>query len=119
MKLEGQNAVVTGGCSGLGLATVKLLVSKGVHVAIMDLDAKQGKTIVEELGDEKVCFLEVDITRDDEVREGVEAAVNKFGTVRIFANCAGLVHSETTATDSKIHSSTAFRKIMNMNLLGT
>lgn len=50
MKLEGQTAFITGGCSGLGLATAKLLVTKGMKVVIADQNSKQGKTIVEELG---------------------------------------------------------------------
>ncbi len=119
MKLEGQTALVTGGCTGLGLATAKLLVSKGVRVIVLDIDRKYGKSLEEELGEDKFFFLEVDVTRDDEVREGIEAAVEKFGAIRIFVNCASIVHSESTTTDSKIHSSTAFRKILNLNLMGT
>lgn len=47
MKLEGQTALITGGCSGLGLATAKLFVSKGMKVVIADQNSKQGKSIVD------------------------------------------------------------------------
>ena len=93
MKLEGQTALITGGCSGLGLATAKLLITKGMKVVIADQNAKQGKSIVEELGAEKVHYIELDVTRDDEVREAIEAAVQHFGNIRVFVNCAGIIHA--------------------------
>ena len=71
MKLEGQNSIITGGCSGLGLATAKYLISKGAKVILFDISAKSGKAIVEELGADKAIFCELDVTKDDEVRQSI------------------------------------------------
>jgi NAD(P)-dependent dehydrogenase (short-subunit alcohol dehydrogenase family) len=73
MDVAGTSALVTGGASGLGLATVRKLREKGASVAILDLPSSQGDAIAKELGDQ-VVFSPGDVTSPDDVAAAVEAA---------------------------------------------
>ena len=67
-RIEGKVAVVTGGCSGIGLATVRRFVEEGAKVVIGDLNAARGAEVVAELGGPDVAtFVEVDVTDKDQV----------------------------------------------------
>lgn len=73
MRLDGQGALVTGGASGLGLATTRRLVAEGAHVVIADLPTSDGEAVARELGDQ-VRFVAADVTQVDQLCEAVEAA---------------------------------------------
>lgn len=91
-------AVVTGGASGLGRATVEKLRAEGVKVAIFDRDEERGQATAKELG---ATFCKVDVTSDDSVDAGFAAARKANGQERILVCCAGIGSATKTASRSK------------------
>ncbi|RMB55229.1 NAD(P)-dependent dehydrogenase (short-subunit alcohol dehydrogenase family) [Sphingomonas sp. PP-CE-3A-406] len=122
MDLANSAAVVTGGASGLGAATARALAAKGVKVAIFDLQADKGEALADEIGG---VFCKVDVTSDDSVDTGFEAARAAHGQERILVNCAGTGNAAKTAGRSKQDGSIkhfpldAFDRIIQINLVGT
>jgi len=125
MKLDSSiSAVVTGGASGLGEATVRALVAHGVKVAIFDLDrqAERGAALEKELG---VTFCAVNVTSDAEVDAGFEKARAANGQERILVNCAGTGNAAKTASRDKNSGEikhfplSHFDMIIQINLVGT
>ncbi len=86
MDIDNSVALVTGGASGLGLATVKRLHAAGAGVVIVDLPSSQGETVAKELG---VLFVAADVTDADGVEKALDAAAT-LGPLRITVNCAGI-----------------------------
>ena len=116
------SAVVTGGASGLGAATAQLLASKGVKVAIFDLQEGKGTAMADEIGG---VFCEVNVTDDASVDAGFEKARAANGQERILVNCAGTGNAVKTASRSKEDGSIrhfpleAFNWLIQINLVGT
>jgi NAD(P)-dependent dehydrogenase (short-subunit alcohol dehydrogenase family) len=117
VKIEGTVALVTGGASGLGLATVRALHAAGAAVVIVDLPGSAGKAIADELGD-RATFAPADVTDADAVQAAVDAAA-ALGTLRIGVNCAGIGIAEKTVGKNGPASLAGFTKIINVNLIGT
>src|SRR5512144_184111 len=90
-RIEGRVAVVTGGCSGIGLATVRRFVAEGARVVVGDIDDVRGKELVAELGGEEVLsYQHVDVTDKDEVDALFALAKERYGSVDIAFNNAGI-----------------------------
>ena len=87
MLIKDAVAVVTGGASGLGLATTKALLDEGAKVVILDLPSSKGDEVAKELGD-AVRFAPADVTDEEAVTKAFDLA-ETLGTVRIVVNCAG------------------------------
>ncbi|WP_327145606.1 3-hydroxyacyl-CoA dehydrogenase [Nocardia sp. NBC_01327] len=117
MKTADIAAVVTGGASGLGLATVRELHSAGVKVVIIDLPSSDGKAVAEELG-ERVVFSPGDVTSEEDVTAALDAA-SALGTLRIAVNCAGIGNAIKTVGKQGAFPLDSFKKIINVNLIGT
>ncbi len=117
MQISDNVALVTGGASGLGLATVRELHAHGARVIILDLPSSQGKTIAAELGDRAV-FAPGDVTSPDSVSAALDAA-GEPGTLRITVNCAGIGSGIRTVGKSGPFPLDAFTKVINVNLIGT
>jgi NAD(P)-dependent dehydrogenase (short-subunit alcohol dehydrogenase family) len=118
MELNNCSAIVTGGASGLGEATVKSLISKGVHVTIFDLKQDQAEKLANELGD-KASFSVGDVTKESDVLAALEVAKTK-APFRIAINCAGIGWAQRTVDKAgNPHSMDAFETIIRVNLLGT
>uniref|UniRef100_A0A7S2FIY6 Ketoreductase domain-containing protein n=1 Tax=Alexandrium andersonii TaxID=327968 RepID=A0A7S2FIY6_9DINO len=115
----GKTYFITGGASGLGLATAKLLVSQGANVSLGDKNAEDGKAAEKELG-AQCLFVEVDVTDKASVRAAVLATVDKFKTLNGVINCAG-VGSAFTTVDKKgePHNDRFFDFVCKINLYGT
>jgi NAD(P)-dependent dehydrogenase (short-subunit alcohol dehydrogenase family) len=110
-------ALVTGGASGLGLATVKELHANGAHVVILDLPSSRGKEIAGELGD-RAAFSPGDVTSPDSVTAALDAA-GRLGTLRITVNCAGIGNGFRTVSKQGPFPLDAFTQVINVNLIGT
>lgn len=116
------SAVVTGGASGLGAATARLLASKGVKVALFDLQEEKGNAVAEEIGG---IFCQVNVTEDESVDAGFAKAREAHGQERILINCAGTGAAMKTASRSKEdgsikhYPSDAFNWLIQINLVGT
>ena len=123
MKLDNSvAAVVTGGASGLGEATVRALAAKGVKVAIFDLNVEKGEAVAAEVGG---VFARVDVTSDDSVDAGFAQARAAHGQERILVNCAGIGNAIKTASRSKEDGSIkhfpidAFNQVIQINMVVT
>lgn len=118
MQIEGAVALVTGGASGLGEATVRRLAGKGARALILDMQADKGKALADELGD-GVDFAPTDVTSPEQVDAAVEQA-SSMGPLRIAVNCAGIGWaSRTINKDGSPHDLDVYRKVLEVNAVGT
>ena len=114
MEIRDAVAVVTGGASGLGLATTKRLLDAGAQVVVLDL---RGEDAVAELGD-RARFVQADVTDEAAVAAALDAA-ESMGTLRIVVNCAGTGNAIRVLSKDGVFPLNAFRKIVDINLVGT
>jgi len=118
MKLEGSTAVVSGGASGLGRATVHRVAAEGARVAILDRSYEAAQAVAAELGDAAVA-LEADVTDAGATEAAVSAAVRRFGPLHIAVCCAGIAPAERVASRRGPASLDVFRNVVDVNLVGT
>ena len=122
MDITGFAAVVTGGASGLGAATARLLAEHGVKVAIFDLNAQLGEEMAAGIGG---VFCSVDVTSDEQVDAGLAKARAAHGQERILVNCAGTgeaiktVSRDKTTGEIKHYPIDRFNRTIQINLVGT
>ena len=119
MRIEGISALVTGGASGLGLATAKELTSRGASVTIVDLPDSAGAAVAKELGD-RAQFAAADITNEEQVQAALDAAGTR-GPVRALVHCAGRGGDRTRIIDRehKPGPLDTFNQVLQVNLVGT
>jgi NAD(P)-dependent dehydrogenase (short-subunit alcohol dehydrogenase family) len=119
MDLQGISALVTGGASGLGEATVRALAARGAHVVVVDLGDDKGEALAKEVGG---VFAHADVTNVEEVTAAVEAAM-ELGPLRALVNCAGIGWATRTigrdGSYESAHDLEVFKKVVNINLVGT
>lgn len=119
MDINDSTFLVTGGGSGLGEATVRMLVANGGNAVIADINRDGGTKLADELGDAAV-FCATDVSSEDEVQAAVNVAVGRFGGVQGVINCAGLaVIGKVLGKDGTPHALALFNKGLQVNLLGT
>jgi NAD(P)-dependent dehydrogenase (short-subunit alcohol dehydrogenase family) len=117
MKLNGTAAIVSGGASGLGEATVRELAGAGCSVVIADLNEDRGKALADEVGGQ---FARTDVSDAESVRAAVEAAASVGAPLRVVVNCAGIGWAQrTVGRDGSPHDRAAFGKVIDVNLIGT
>ncbi|EXG81573.1 3-hydroxyacyl-CoA dehydrogenase [Cryptosporangium arvum] len=113
---ENDVALVTGGASGLGLATAEKLVADGARVVLLDLPGSDGAAVAEKLG---VIFAPGDVTSEQDVANAVQAAT-EIGTLRAAINCAGIGNAiKTVGKEYKPFPLDGFQKVIQVNLIGT
>ncbi len=117
MQLQDNVFFVTGGASGLGEATARMLVQSGARVVIADVNDASGARLVAELGGQ-ARFARVDVTDESSVRGGLEMAA-QLGTLRGVVNAAGIVLAEKVLGRNGPHALDAFVRIIQVNLAGT
>lgn len=122
MRISGTTAIVTGGASGLGEATARVLAARGARVVLFDLNETRGAALSQELDG---LYCKVDITTEGSVDAGFEQARSAFGQERILVNCAGIGGGAKTAwrdrdTGEVRHYPIAtFERLVQVNLIGS
>jgi NAD(P)-dependent dehydrogenase (short-subunit alcohol dehydrogenase family) len=123
MKLdESVAAVVTGGASGLGEATARMLAREGARVAIFDMNAERGRAVAGEIGG---VFCKVNVADEPSVDAGLREARARHGVERILVNCAGIAPGKRTVSRKRdtgelvAHDLATFRRTVEVNLIGT
>ncbi len=116
MDIRGASALVTGGASGLGSATARMLVEQGAKVTVVDLQDEKGEALADEIGG---TYVHTDVTNPDDVTAAV-ATANADADLRMVANCAGIGWAQRTVGKSgEPHDFGAFEKVVQVNLIGT
>lgn len=117
MQIAGKTFVVTGGSSGLGAATAKLLVDRGGQVMICDLNSLAGEQLATDLGD-RARFVHTDVTDEAAVKAAIAATIAVFGPIHGVVNCAGIAIAEKVLGKRGVHDLAAFTRVIQINLIG-
>jgi NAD(P)-dependent dehydrogenase (short-subunit alcohol dehydrogenase family) len=118
VEVAGKSALVAGGASGLGEATVRALIEAGAAVTIADLNAEKGEALATELGP-SATFVQVDVTDEVAVSAAVERAAAHDDGLRISVCCAGIGWAERVAHKGGPHNLEFFSNVVKVNLIGT
>ena len=117
MELNGIGAIVTGGASGLGGATAKMLAEAGAKVAIFDVNEAAGQAHAKAIGG---LFVRTDIADEASVAAAIEAAEASNGVARVLVNCAGVAPAvKTVGRENVAHPIDVYRRTIEINLIGT
>lgn len=123
MKLDStMSAIVTGGASGLGEGTARMLAAHGVKVALLDMNAERGEAVAAEIG---ALFCPCDVTQDASVDAALAKARAAHGAERILVNCAGIAPGRRVVSRKRdtgelvAHDMATFEKVLAVNLSGT
>jgi NAD(P)-dependent dehydrogenase (short-subunit alcohol dehydrogenase family) len=120
MDLQGKVALVTGGASGLGRATVEAFAARGARVAIFDLNAAAGAEVVAALGADRASFEAVDVASAPAVEAAVAKVVERFGALHVLVNCAGIGPARKILDrDNQPMPLEDFTRIIGINLTGS
>jgi NAD(P)-dependent dehydrogenase (short-subunit alcohol dehydrogenase family) len=118
MQLGGSVFVITGGASGLGAATARMVVAGGGKAVLADVNDKDGHALATELG-ASARFVRTDVTDETSGTAAVDAAQSVFGGLHGLVNCAGVVHGERILGKDGPHNLAAFARTININLVGS
>ncbi|HEX5804447.1 MAG TPA: 3-hydroxyacyl-CoA dehydrogenase [Azospira sp.] len=118
MQIENNVFVVTGGASGLGAGTARMLVENGARVVLADLQREPGEALARELGG-AVRFVETDVSSEDSAKAAIDAAVSGFGGLHGLVNCAGIAPAEKVVGKEGAHRLASFQRVINVNLVGS
>lgn len=118
MKIENNTFLVTGGASGLGFATAKMIVENSGNVVLLDVNEEAGAAAQIDLG-EKSKFIKTDVTNEEQVQSAVNQSIEAFGRVVGIINCAGVGPAKRVVGKDGPHPLDFFQKVININLIGT
>ena len=120
MKVNNLFCIVTGGSSGLGKVTTTLLLDSSCTVIVFDLQSPEESLFKKY---KNLDFQKVDITNELEIENAFEYVINKYKSLHVLINCAGIGHVENVISfeenNTTLHSTESFIKTMNINLIGT
>ena len=115
MKIQNKTFIVTGGASGLGLATVRMIVENGGNAVILDINEDAGKSIESD----KILFVKTDVSNEEQVQSAIDLAIKTFGGLHGLCNCAGVGPAQRVVGKNGVHSLAFFSKVISINLIGT
>jgi NAD(P)-dependent dehydrogenase (short-subunit alcohol dehydrogenase family) len=118
MDIANNVFIVSGGASGLGEATARMLVAAGGRVVAADLKEEEGRALEREVGT-RLRFVRCDVTDEASAKAAVAAAIEGFGALSGLVNCAGIVHGEKVVGKDGPHALASFARTININLVGS
>jgi 3-hydroxyacyl-CoA dehydrogenase / 3-hydroxy-2-methylbutyryl-CoA dehydrogenase len=118
MKLKNAVAVITGGASGLGLATVKRFLAAGAKVAILDFNEQVGQAVVAELGT-NTLFVKTNVADENSVKHAIQQTVETFGAIHVCINYAGIANATKTIGKNGPFPLEDFNRVIQVNLVGS
>jgi NAD(P)-dependent dehydrogenase (short-subunit alcohol dehydrogenase family) len=118
MNIQQKTFLVTGGASGLGLATAKMIVENGGNAILLDVNEEAGQNAEAQLG-ASARFVKTDVSREEQVQATIELAITTFGTINGVANCAGIGPAQRVVGKNGPHTLDLFSKVIQINLIGT
>ena len=118
MDIAGKVFIVTGGASGLGEGTARMLVANGAKVVIADLQTDKGEALVKELGADKVAFMKCDVSQEAD-GQAVVVHATSMGKLMGLVNCAGIAPAAKTVGKDGAHPLALFSKVLTVNLIGS
>lgn len=119
MEFRDIKAIVTGGASGLGEATVRRIAANGGKAAIFDVNGERAERLVKELGEESVIYLKTDVTDAAQVEANVAEVIGRFGLINAAINCAGIGTPGKVVSKGEPLALSQFEKVIQINLIGT
>ena len=118
MKPEKINALIAGGASGLGEATVRRIIDLGGTVTISDFQEERCLSLSDELG--KNCIYSMtDVTNEESINKALLKSISNFGPINLVVNCAGIGVTNKVLSKEELHSTKIFEKVINVNLNGS
>ncbi len=117
MQIENKTFLVSGGGSGLGAATARMLAGKGARVIIADVNRETGESLAAEIG-ERARFVMTDVTDEQSVKNAIDLAA-AMGAMGGAINCAGIGLAEKTVGREGAHALASFKRVIEVNLFGT
>ena len=118
MEIKNKTFLISGGASGLGRATAKMVIAQGGNVIIVDINEEGGNAIQKELGT-NALFIPTDITKEEEVQDAIKKGMGHFGSLGGLVNCAGIAPGERILGRKGVHRLASFAKTIEINLIGT
>jgi NAD(P)-dependent dehydrogenase (short-subunit alcohol dehydrogenase family) len=118
MQIGGSTFIVTGGASGLGAASARMVVARGGNAVIADVNDDEGRAMAAELGD-AARFAQTDVTDAASAAAAIAVALQAFGGVHGLVCCAGIVHGEKVVGKDGPHTLAGFARAISVNLIGT
>ncbi|MGM8930108.1 SDR family NAD(P)-dependent oxidoreductase [Salinicola halophyticus] len=118
MQLAERTFLVTGGGSGLGAATARMLIAAGANVALVDQDIEAARSQAETLG-KTALALQADVTREADGERAIADTLERFGALHGLINCAGIAPAEKIHGKRGVHGLDSFRRAIDINLVGT
>jgi 3-hydroxyacyl-CoA dehydrogenase/3-hydroxy-2-methylbutyryl-CoA dehydrogenase len=118
MDINGKVAVITGGASGLGRATVERFAGQGAKCAILDVNDDKGNALADRLGD-NVIFVHTDVTNEESAVNAINKTMEAFGAIHICCNYAGTGNAIRTVGKKGVFPLEQFNRIIQINLVGT
>lgn len=116
MQIAASRVLVTGGASGLGAATARILREEGAEVMLADRDSDRGAALAAEIG---AGFVETDVTSEASAQAAIEAAKAHMGGLNALVNCAGIATAERTVSRNGPHTFESYQRTLAVNLAGT
>lgn len=118
MEVASRTFIVTGGASGLGAGTARLLIGRGANVVVADVNASASEALVGQLGN-AARFAKTDVTSAESGQATVDMAIREFGAIDGLVNCAGILGAARIVGRDGPHDLALFRKVIDVNLVGT
>ena len=118
MEISNKVSLVTGGASGLGLATAELLIESGSKVMLLDLNEDNAKAAAEKLGS-NASYVVANVTDETSIQSAIDKTVEEFGSLHVVVNCAGIGSASKTVGRDGAHPLDYFKLVVDINLIGT